>query len=160
ESKAADANASAAKAALLPTIAGSAQERFTNATGFTGHNALYTLALTATWRIDYVGIANVKAQNAAFAAARARETTARLAAEDEIHSAYNQLATQIAKSEAARTQAKASALAADIARQRYSGGTGTQLDVIQADRDSFQAEAARIQAELDLAYARVVLRID
>ena len=35
----------------------------------------------------------------------------------------------------------------------------SQLDLIQADRDAFAAEAARIQSDADLLNARLQLRI-
>jgi outer membrane protein TolC len=36
---------------------------------------------------------------------------------------------------------------------------GTQLELIQADRDAFAAEAGRIQADADLLNARQQLRL-
>jgi outer membrane protein TolC len=36
---------------------------------------------------------------------------------------------------------------------------GTQLELIQADRDAFAAEAGRIQADADLLNARIQLRL-
>ncbi len=46
-----------------------------------------------------------------------------------------------------------------VASERYQAGTGTQLEVVQAERDLLSAEAARIQAEADLAGARAALRL-
>jgi len=38
-------------------------------------------------------------------------------------------------------------------------GTITQLDLLQAQRDAFNAEVSRIQADADLINARVQLRL-
>jgi outer membrane protein TolC len=38
-------------------------------------------------------------------------------------------------------------------------GTITQLDLLQAQRDAFNAEVSRIQADADLVNARVQLRL-
>jgi outer membrane protein TolC len=160
ERRAAEKGATSARAALLPTISGSAQEHVANYNGFTGHQAIYTLGVAATLRLDYTTVATIRAQDASAAAARARQTRTELAARDAIHGDYNQVRSQLAQLEAARTQEQASVRAAQIAREKYKGGAGTQLDVIQAERDQFQAEAARIQSELDLAFARLLLRLD
>ena len=63
------------------------------------------------------------------------------------------------KSTAARAQAEAAQKAAELALDRYRAGALTQLDVTQSQRDLFQAQTARIQADADLSLARVVLRV-
>lgn len=67
--------------------------------------------------------------------------------------------TNIARSRSARVQAQVSARAADLARNRYEAGEGTQLDLLQAQRDAFGADAGRIQADADLLNARAQLRV-
>jgi len=49
--------------------------------------------------------------------------------------------------------------AEELAMARYQAGALTQLDVTQAQRDAFQAQASRIQADADLLYSRVLLRL-
>lgn len=149
----------AALAAWFPTVTGQFQERFTNAGGFTGRNAYFTVTAVLAWRFDFTLAPNVRAQNAALDAATAREAKARRAADDLIHQAYTQVTAGIAKSRAARAQVAATALAIDLARDRYASGVATQLDVTQAQRDAFSAEVARIAADADLEYARVLLRL-
>jgi outer membrane protein TolC len=56
-------------------------------------------------------------------------------------------------------QQKAASRAADLAVERYGAGAATQLDVTTAQRDAFLADAARIQADAELAAARIVLRL-
>jgi outer membrane protein len=159
ERRAAAQNATAAKAALIPVIAASATERITNASGFSGQTASWQATLSATWRIDYGVVGGIRATNAAAAAAEARRDSSRTAARDRIHDSWQQVRAQIAKSRAARAQAQAAAVAARIAKDRYQGGVGTQLELIQADRDASAAEVARIQADAELVLARTLLRV-
>ena len=63
--RSAEASVNAAKAGWVPTVAASAQERFTNAPSLSLHNTYYTLQATATWRIDATIPAATRAQRAA-----------------------------------------------------------------------------------------------
>jgi outer membrane protein TolC len=65
----------------------------------------------------------------------------------------------LARARAARAAQAASERAATVARVRFEAGTGTQLEVSQSERDLFQAEVARIQADADLRVARLALRL-
>lgn len=159
DKEASDRSKTVAWATLLPTVSATATERVTNATGFAGKEASYAIGLSATWRIDLVGIRGVSAQSAAADAGTIRKERAERDAKDKVFEAHQQVVAQIAKSKAARAQTKASQHAAEIARDRYAQGAGTQLDVITADRDAFQADVNRIQADADLAFARVALRL-
>lgn len=155
---AAKKNESAAWDALLPTLSATATERFTNATGF-GTSPYWYAGVVATWRVDLYGVDNAKSFASATAVAKVREAKALQAAHDQIFDAWHQVASSLAKSAAARAEVKASQHAAALAHERYAIGTGTQLDVVQADRDAFSADVARIQADADLIYARGLLRI-
>jgi outer membrane protein TolC len=157
----AEQNASAVKAALLPTISGTAEEKFTNATAFIGGNTeVYLLQLTANWKLDTTIVPQIKAQNAAAAVARANEDHARQAAEDAIFLDWHQIHADIESARSSRAQLVAAKLAASLAEDRYQSGVATQLDVLQARQDEFAADVARIQADADLAYARLALRLD
>jgi outer membrane protein len=158
--RAAEKTADAARATWLPTVTGTATERFTNATAFAGHASYYLLQLSASWKLDATISPTVRAQNAAAAAAIAREDGARRSVDDSIFQAWNQVNTDIAKAKAARAQVTAATLATTLARDRYQAGVATQLDVLQAQSEQFQAEVARIQADTDLAYARAALRLN
>ena len=127
--------------------------------GFGGHKVAWALALTASWRLDLVGINGARAAGAAADVAKTREDKARQSTRDKVHDAWQQVRAQIAKSRAARAQAKASTHAAQLAGESYAAGAATQLDLIQAQRDAFGAEVARIQADADLVYARANLRL-
>lgn len=157
--EAAEQSRKAADRALLPTLAASAQERFTNASGFSGRNASYTLQLVLSWRLDYGTLAARDAQSAALEVQRVRVERTERAAEDAVFEAFQRVQAGLAKSLAARAQARAAERAADLSSERYTAGVATQLDVTQAQRDAFLASAAKIQADADLAFARASLRL-
>ncbi len=152
-------NARAAKLSLVPTLTASFAERVTNATSFIGQPEYYTFTLNLAWRLDVSSIANIRAQASLAQLASIRQERAQLAVRDQIHEAWQRVRTGIAKSRAARAQARAAELAAQFATERYSSGTGTQLELVQAQRDAFAAEVGRVQADADLTYARALLRL-
>jgi outer membrane protein TolC len=153
--------ARAAHRAWLPTVSGSAQERFTNATAFIGgHSAVYLLQVAATWKLDATVLPQIRAQNAAAAAARASEDQARQGAEDAVFRDWQQIHADIESARSSRARVVATEMAASLAEDRYKIGVATQLDVLQARQDAFSADVARIQADADLAYARLALRLD
>jgi len=156
-SEAATSGERAARSALLPTLSANAQERFTNATGFSGRSSFFTVQAVLQWRLDYGSYATSKAQVFAGQVQQIRSERSRRSEQDAIFDAYQRVATGLSKSAAARAQASASEKAAALANDRYRAGVLTQLDVTQSQRDAFQAQASRIQADADLAYARVVL---
>ena len=157
--RAASKSEDAAWGALLPTLAASASERLTNATGFAGHVSSWSIAATAAWTIDPSAYFAAKAQAASHAVAAVRAERTRAAAKDDLWTAAEDVRAQIARVEAARAEALATARAAKLAKDRLDAGAARQLDVIQADRDAFSSEVARIQAAGDLAYARALLLI-
>lgn len=156
--RAAEASESAAEAGWLPSVSASAQERFTNATSFSGHTAVYLLQATLAWRIDATIPASVRAQNAALLVSAVREESAARAVQDAIYQAWHQVRAAIEKARAARAQVTAARMATELARDRYGVGAATQLDVIRAQEDAFRAEISRIQADTEIAYARAALR--
>jgi outer membrane protein TolC len=151
----------AARTGWLPTLTGTAEEKGTNATGFTGgHSAFYLLQVAANWKLDNTVLPQIRQQNAIAAAARANEDKARQAADDAVYKDWQQVKADIDASRSARAQVASTKLAASLAEDRYANGVATQLDVLQARQDAFAADVARIQADSDLAYARIALRID
>ena len=114
----------------------------------------------ATWKLDTTIRPQIRAQDAAAAAARAGEDQARQAAEDAVFRDWQQIRADIESAQSSRAQVAATKLAASLAEDRYESGVATQLDVLQARQDAFSADVARIQADADLAYARVALRLD
>lgn len=159
EAKLADATRRTANRALLPVLSAQAQERLTNATGFTGRVASYTLSATLSFRFDLSLLAQQDVAKAQAAVIAARADGTKRGVEDAIVEAWHRTGTGIAKARASRAQMKAADSAARIAQDRYASGAATQLDVTQAQRDAFTANVARIQADLDLTQARAILRI-
>ncbi|HEY0469429.1 MAG TPA: TolC family protein [Polyangiaceae bacterium] len=157
--RAATAGKKAAAYALLPTLSANAQERITNATGFTGRTSAYTLQGMLSWRLDYSAYSTAQAQASAADVQKVRAERARRGVEDDIFDAFERVRTGIVKSASARAQAEAALRAEELALARYQSGALTQLDVTQSQRDAFQAQASRIQADADLLYSRVALRL-
>jgi outer membrane protein TolC len=157
--RSAEATANAAKLAFLPSLTASAQERVTNAPGFLGKNSYFVLSATLSMKLDLTTYATMRSQVAAAEIASVREGRTRTSAKDQIHEAWHRVATGVAKSRAARSESKAAMRAVERARDRYAQGAGTQIELVQAERDAFSAEVARIQADADLSYARAALRL-
>jgi outer membrane protein TolC len=149
----------AARLALLPTVAATATEQVTNAAGLVGHETYFTGMVTASWRLDLAALARRKGQGAAEQAARVQEEATANRARDAVHEAWQRVDSGIMASQSARSQAAAARLAADKARERYAVGAGTQLELIQAQRDLSSMEAARIQTDANLALDRILLRL-
>jgi outer membrane protein TolC len=158
-SRAAAAAKKAAAYSLLPTLSANGQERITNAPGFTGHSSYYTVQGMLSWRLDYATYATAQAQSSALDAQKVRTERTRRGVEDDVFDAWERVRTGIVKSGSTRVQAEAALRAEQLALARYQSGALTQLDVTQAQRDAFQAQAGRIQADADLLYARVLLRL-
>jgi outer membrane protein TolC len=150
---------SATRAQWLPTLAAQGQEHLTNAGGFTGRNAIYTLSGTLGWHVDFALAPNVAAQTAALAAAQAREEKARIAGAEQIAQAWYTVRSGIEQVRAARAEVQAATLALTSARDRYTNGIAMQLEVVQAQRDLFSAQVSQAQAGYNLRYARAALRL-
>jgi outer membrane protein TolC len=157
---AAQRGVSAQELSLVPALGGTLIERYTNATGFlNGHHTAYAAAVSLTWALDFAIAPSIRARKAEAGAAVAREEEASLAVTDAVVGAFKTIEAGIARSRSARAQAIAADRAADIARTRYRAGASAQLDMIQAERDAFAANAARIQADSNLLNARYQLRL-
>ncbi len=157
--RAAAQQAQAARLALLPTLSAAAAEQATNAAGFVGHSPYFTATVTAAWRLDVPALGRIQGQGAAAESAAVQEEAALNRARDAVHEAWQRVVTGVAASSAARSQAASARLAAESARERYTSGAGTQLELSQAQRDQSSMEAGRIQADANLALARVLLRL-
>ncbi|HVY38552.1 MAG TPA: TolC family protein [Polyangia bacterium] len=160
ERTAAERAATGQRLSLIPALNGAASERYTNAVGFLGgHHTAWAGGLSLVWALDFSTAPAIRARNAEAAAARAREEQTRLAIGDAIFRTWHGIEAGIARSRSARNQAAVSARAAEVARTRYRAGAGTQLELIQADRDAFAAQAGLIQADADLLNSRAQLRL-
>jgi outer membrane protein TolC len=158
DTRASRRTASVTAAALFPTVTAMASETFTNAPGF-GSSPYWGAGGTIAWNFDLSVFPAIRAQESAVSGARVREERTTKAARDQIHSAWQTVRLQIAKSRAARAQIDASREASRMAHDKYAAGTATLLDVIVADRDLFNAEVSGISADADLLFGRANLRL-
>lgn len=156
--RAADATAKASRAVFLPKLSAHASERLTNAAGF-GEIAQWAVGVSLTARFDVQSIHRARAERAAVGANEARYDLARRTERLSIEDAHDRVESLRARARAARAEAQASDAALAVAQARYEGGTAAQLEVVQSLRDAFAAEASRIQADSELVYARVRLRL-
>jgi len=152
------AQARAAWMALVPTLSGSATQRWTNAAGF-GPTASWAAGLVVAWRLDVGTVARARASEAAGEASAARVDRVLRDARDAVFAAWNQVRGGAARTTAARAQEESAEAAARTAHERLTHGAGTELEALLADRDAFAARVARVQADADLGYARVLLRL-
>ena len=138
---------------------GSAQEHLTNAAGFVGHEAYWTLGANLSWNLDPVGSpAAVRHANAVL-----QEQEERLAQEldnvrDDVHSAWLEIEEDRARLEETQSETQSSRQALAITQNQFQEGTATSLDLSQAERDNFSAEANLSQAQSDLAAALLSLK--
>ena len=156
---ASEKQAQAQRLSLAPSLGATLTERVSDFEGLAGRDAYWQAVVGLRWTFDLTTLSGIRAQAAAADSARAREQRARLAARDDIHRAWATVGTNIARSRSARVQSEVSARAADLALDRYQVGEGTQLDLLQAQRDAFAADAGRIQADADLLNSRAQLRV-
>lgn len=148
----------AAWAGLFPTLRGSASERITNASGF-GQPSLWQIGVTLSWTLDFARIAQVSTREHGDRIAEIREERVQTQAETAVYESWHRVASLIARATAARTAEASSERAAAVANARFSAGTGSALEASQAARDLLLAQVQRIQADADLAVARLVLRL-
>ena len=159
EARSADITVRSATSAFYPTLSASAGERFTNATGFLGKYAVASASLNLGWRFDLAVIPQLRASRVQAALAGVRVDRARQLAHDQIHRAWHQVKASLARARSARAERDTSRAAFKQAHQRYEAGTGIFLEVTQAERDAFSAQISLIQANADLAHARIALRL-
>ncbi|UJR79725.1 TolC family protein [Sandaracinus amylolyticus] len=158
-SRAADIAADTAWTSLLPIVSGYARESGSNAGGFQGANWSYALGVQAVWTLDFLRPAQITTRAAQAEVSEVQLERAVQQTETAIFDAYERVGTARARTEAAIAGAAAAQRAAEDARVRFDAGAATQLDLIQAQRDYFQAEVLRIQALADLHVAHATLRI-
>ncbi|MFO0627437.1 MAG: TolC family protein [Polyangiales bacterium] len=158
DARASDATRAAAWMRLVPSLNASATQRWTNAAGF-GPEAVWSAGLSLSWRLDLATVGAAQAAAAAELAAHTRAERARRDARDAVFQAWSQVRAGILRARAARRRAEAADAAAESARRRLDEGAGTALDLLLAERDAAAAQAARVQSDADLGYARALLRI-
>jgi outer membrane protein TolC len=159
ERTSAEAEARAARLAFVPTLTADASQTLASSGGLTGQTSYYALSANLKWNLGFDTLARKRARSAAAQASRIGEEAAKAAVRDDLHEEWQNVDTGLVKSQSARAQAASATIAAEVARDRYAAGVSTQLELVQAERDLLDAEAARVQADANLAYSRVALRL-
>lgn len=143
-----------------PTIAATASERYTNASGFSGEETSWVVGVEADWLLldfgDRVGEAHRARAALESAEATLRQTRDRV--RDEVHAAWLDVDAARAGVAATRRGATVAHATAEEVGVRFRAGTATQLEVIQAERDALDAEVRRIRAEGELSLSRLALQ--
>ncbi len=156
--EAARARSDAELGAYLPKIAGFASERFTNAAGFSIFPA-WAVGLTATLRLDFAAPAALSASRTRVDVASAEVESTRRSVREQIANAWDQIESYRVRLGSAEAQLAAAEAAASVAKARYAAGTGSQIELVTANRDVLTADVNLVRARADLALARAVLRI-
>lgn len=144
---------------LAPTVVGQAQEHLQNYTGFTYHEGYWTLGVNLNWTIDPVGTpGQIKKANATYEEQAARLDQALDTVRDDVHSAWLDVEANRAKVEETQAEVKSAQQALALTQSQFKAGTSSSLDLSQAERDAFTAEANAAQAQSDLATALLALQ--
>lgn len=158
ETRAAELGVDAARASYLPSISGT--------TGMTDEGGSlddlrwnWGAGVTVTWPIFEGGLkrAQVQEQRANVVAARAREDTLRQQIRFEVTQAHLEVTAARSVVESAREALLAAAERLRLAEGRYEVGAGTIIELGDAQLAYTAAAAQRVQAQADLAVARVRL---
>jgi outer membrane protein TolC len=157
------AQASAARdqawAQLAPTLTGNFTETLTNASGFVGHQGYWGAGVQLGWRLDPVGTpASIRKADAALLEQEVRLKQELDVVRDEVHASFLDIALYRARVEETTAEVKSSQEALKLAQEQFAAGTGTSLDLSQAQRDAFQAEANYAESKANLAAALLGLK--
>jgi outer membrane protein TolC len=148
-------------AAYAPRLAGFAQERLTNATGFVGEPAVWSAGVQASWTLVDGGSreGRLAAASAARREAEAGLTQARQAALDALADARGELIAAQSGLAAAGAREAAAREAARVAADRFGLGLATGVEVSLATRDAADAAVNLARARARHAIAVEALRV-
>jgi len=77
---------------------------------------------------------------------------------DDVHTSFLDIALEKARVEETSAEVKSAQEALKLTREQFAAGTATSLDLSQAQRDAFQAEANSAQSTANLAAALLGLK--
>ncbi len=148
----------AAWARFLPTLSAAAHEYYTNAPGFLPSDNFWTAGVSLGWSLDPFGTsAAIKQARAAVEEQRERLAETEDAVRDEVHSSWLEIEADRAQLVAAVAESASARDALELTQTQFRSGTATSLDVSQASRDSFSADASLAQSRAGLAAALLSL---
>jgi outer membrane protein TolC len=155
----ASAARTAAWALLAPSLLGQAQEHLANYAGFIGHEGYWTLGLNLSWTIDPVGThAALRLADATLAEDQARLDQVLDSVRDDVHSAWLQVVADQSHVQETKAEVASALEALKLTQEQFAAGTATSLDLSQAERDAFTAEANAAQSASDFATALLALQ--
>jgi len=144
---------------VIPTVSANAQEHFTNAPGFVTSEGFYTVGASVAWLLDPVGLpAAIRRARAAVEEQRQRLAQEEDVVRDDVHSAWLDVEADRSRLEQATSAAQSAREALAITQEQYRAGTATSLDISQAQRDAFNADATLAQTQANLAAALLSLQ--
>jgi len=155
----ASAARTAAWALLAPSLVGQAQEHLANYGGFIGHEGYWTLGLNLSWVIDPVGThASLHLADATLTEDEARLNQTLDTVRDDVHSAWLLVVADQSHVEETKAEVSSAREALKLTQEQFAAGTATSLDLSQAERDAFSAEANAAQSASDFAAALLSLQ--
>lgn len=142
-----------------PNLLGQAQEHFTNYAGFVGSDTFWTLGVLLSWNLDPVGTAGaIKRGSALVVEQEERLAQALDAVRDDVHAAWLQVLAGQAHVLETKAEVQSASEALKLTQEQFGAGTTTALELSQAQRDAFTAEATAAQSAADLASALLALQ--
>jgi outer membrane protein TolC len=155
----ASAARTAAWALLAPSLLGQAQEHLANYSGFVGRDGYWTLGLSLSWVIDPVGThASLHLADATLAEDEARLNQALDTVRDDVHTAWLQVVADESHVHETKAEVASAQEGLKLTQEQFAAGTATSLDLSQAERDAFTAEANAAQSASDFASALLALQ--
>ncbi|MEQ1501119.1 MAG: TolC family protein [Myxococcota bacterium] len=154
-------SADAVSRGFAPSVTAFAQERVTNATGFSGRAGIWSAGAQLDWTPLDGGrrLAAVDEARADRLAAQAALDRQERQASDGLADARTRLEAAGLSASAARDRSEAATAAADDARTRFEAGTGGGVDVSLASGEALDAAVDLARAESGYAVAVEVLRV-
>lgn len=155
----ASASSNEAWVQLVPSLTGNFTETLTNAPGFVAHDGYWSLGVRLAWLLDPVGTpASIRKADAALVEQEARLKQELETVRDDVHTSFLDIALEKARVEETSAEVKSAQEALKLTREQFAAGTATSLDLSQAQRDAFQAEANSAQSTANLAAALLGLK--
>jgi outer membrane protein TolC len=144
---------------LAPALNGFLTENLTNASGFIGHQGYWAVGVRLLWNLDPVGTpASIRKADAALLEQRTKLEQTLDTVRDEVHTSMLDIALDRARVEETTAEVLSAREGLKLTQDQYTAGTATSLDLSQAQRDAFQAEASNAQSTADLASALLSLK--
>jgi outer membrane protein TolC len=155
----ASAARTAAWALLAPSLVGQAQDHLANYSGFLGHEGYWTLGLNLSWVIDPVGThASLHLADATLAEDEARLNQTLDTVRDDVHTAWLLVVADQSHVVETKAEVMSAEEALKLTQEQFAAGTATSLDLSQAERDAFTAEANAAQSASDFQSALLALQ--